>query len=140
MPLYDSQDDDGDGDDDDHGQFNDKILIIAGDAHNANTDHAEARKAKDNGAAADSDDEYIGRLTKDGGCRGRSACKTNSNSSDKKSTHALSENRAPTDKQPNASTLLLSLQLPELKPWVLAWVITFNVVGTFLHSNGLPWT
>jgi hypothetical protein len=32
------------------------------------------------------------------------------------------------------------LALRQLGPWAVAWALGFNVVGAFLHANGLPWT
>jgi hypothetical protein len=32
------------------------------------------------------------------------------------------------------------LALRQLGPWAAAWALGFNVVGAFLHANGLPWT
>jgi len=130
---------DGDVDDD-----NGKNGSSTADACNgsAGTNGSKCLKTKDasnKDAGTDSDNEYLGHLTMIRG--GREGSRENwSIGSAKHSKHASGINQVPIGKQGNESRSPRPPKMPQLKFWVLAWIITFNVAGTFLHSNGLPWT
>lgn len=130
---------DGDGDDDNGKNGSSAAGARKGSAGTNGSKRLKTKDASNKDAGADSDKEYVGHLTMIRG--GREGSRENrSIGCAKHSKHASGIHQVPRGKQRNESRSPRPQKMPQLKFWVLAWIITFNVAGTFLHSNGLPWT